>query len=279
MSTFTKFAVVGAGGVGSTVVTGLLKAQATVTILTRDDTKAELQPLKEQGATLKKVDYEDEASVKTALIGSEVVVCAIDPQHHASQFLIARAAKAADIQLFVPTEFGFRDEDGPNVTKQQVRDMLKELDLPFALFHSGLWSDYLPYFFGYNIEEAVFSVVGEGYAKLSIVTRADFSRFIAHALATAPKSSLQWARLSIETGRASPKEIAAHLEDKWGKKLQIKTVDYEETKKGYGVNPVAYIQTRIADGSCVPGTEEEVKDTIAKFFPNWNPSPWKEIIG
>ncbi|RAW21821.1 hypothetical protein PC110_g16517, partial [Phytophthora cactorum] len=36
--------------------------------------------------------------------------------------------------------------------------------------------------------------------------------------------------------------------------------------------------TRIADGSCVPGTEEEVKTTIAKFFPDWNPSPWEEII-
>ncbi|KAK1944806.1 putative pinoresinol-lariciresinol reductase 3 [Phytophthora citrophthora] len=263
----------------STVVNGLLKANATVTVLTRDDTKAELQPLKEQGATLKKADYDDEASVKAALVGSEVVVCAIAPQHHAGQFLIARAAKAAGIQLFVPTEFGFRDEDGPNATKQKVRDLLKELDLPFALFHSGLWSEYLPFFFGYNIEGTDFSVIGEGNEKLSIVSRSDFSRFIAHALATAPKSSLEWARLSVEAGRASPREIAVHLENKWGKKLEIKTVDYEETKKSYDVNPVAYIQTRIADGTSITGTEEEVKNTIEKFFPNWNPSAWQNIIG
>ncbi|KAG1710662.1 hypothetical protein DVH05_013387 [Phytophthora capsici] len=278
MSTFTKFAVVGAGGVGSSVVNDLLKANATVTILTRDDTKAELQLLKEQGATLKKVNYDDETSVKAALLGSEVVVCAIAAQHHTSQFLIARAAKAADIELFVPTEFGFREQDGANATKQKVRDLLKELDLPFALFHSGLWSEYLPFFFGYNIEGSAFSVVGEGNEKLSIVTRSDFSRFVAHTLVTAPKSSLEWARLSVEAGRASPREIAAHLENKWGKKLEIKTVDYEETKKGYDVNPVAYIQTRIADGTCIPGTEEEVKDTIEKFFPNWNPSAWQNII-
>eukprot|EP00644_Phytophthora_capsici_P011446 jgi/Phyca11/118887/e_gw1.37.246.1 len=249
MSTFTKFAVVGAGGVGSSVVNDLLKANATVTILTRDDTKAELQLLKEQGATLKKVNYDDETSVKAALLGSEVVY------------------------------FGFREQDGANATKQKVRDLLKELDLPFALFHSGLWSEYLPFFFGYNIEGGAFSVVGEGNEKLSIVARSDFSRFVAHTLVTAPKSSLEWARLSVEAGRASPREIAAHLENKWGKKLEIKTVDYEETKKGYDVNPVAYIQTRIADGTCIPGTEEDVKDTIEKFFPNWNPSAWQNIIG
>jgi Trk K+ transport system NAD-binding subunit len=39
MATFTKFAIVGAGGVGSGVVDSLLKANMTVTILTRDDAK------------------------------------------------------------------------------------------------------------------------------------------------------------------------------------------------------------------------------------------------
>ncbi|GMF17098.1 unnamed protein product [Phytophthora fragariaefolia] len=76
MSTFTKFAVAGAGGVGSGIVDGLLKANAAVTILTRDDAKAELQPFKERGATLIKVDYDNEASLQAALADSEVVyVC------------------------------------------------------------------------------------------------------------------------------------------------------------------------------------------------------------
>ncbi|KAG3231827.1 hypothetical protein PI124_g23078, partial [Phytophthora idaei] len=228
--------------------------------------------------TLVKVNYEDKTSLKAALVGSEVVVSSINSQHHAAQFVIARAAKAASIQLFVPTEFGFRNEDGANITKQKVRDLLTQLELPFALFHSGLWTEYLPFLLGYNVDEGVMNVAGEGDAKLSILARADFSRFVAHVLVTAPKSSLEWARLSVETGRVSPKEIAAQLEKKSGKKLQLKAVDYEETKKGYDTNPVAYIQTRITDGSCVPGTEEEVKATIAKFFPDWNPSPWEGII-
>ncbi|KAG3238155.1 hypothetical protein PI124_g16873 [Phytophthora idaei] len=131
MTTFTKFAIIGAGGIGSEIVDNLLKANANVTILTRDDTKAELQPYKERGAVLAKVDYEDEASLKAALVGSEVLA-------------VARAAKAADIQLFVPTEFGMPDEDGPNIAKQEVRALLKELNIPSALFLGGLWSEYLP---------------------------------------------------------------------------------------------------------------------------------------
>ncbi|KAI9991994.1 hypothetical protein PInf_017374 [Phytophthora infestans] len=135
-------------------------------------------------------------------------------------------------------------------------------------------------FLGYNFDEGFISVVGEGDAKLSIVTRAGCSRFVAHVLVTATKSSLEGAQLSFESARVSPKEITAQLEKKLGKKLQIKLVDYEETKKGYDTNPVAYIQTRIliADGRGISGTEDEVKATIAKFFPDWNPSPWQEII-
>ncbi|KAG6614742.1 Eugenol synthase 1 [Phytophthora cinnamomi] len=264
MSTFTKFAVVGAGGVGSSVVDGLLKANAIVTILTRDDTKPELQTFKERGASIVKANYDDEASLQGALADSEVVVCTVDARHHAVQFGIARAAKAAGVQLFVPTEFGMPDEDGANITKQKVRGMLKELDLPYALFFSGFWFEYLPL--------GVMSVIGEGNAKLGLVSRTDFGRFVAHVLVTVPKASLEWAQFSIESNRMSPKEIAAMAEKKFGKKIELKVVDYEATKKNYDTDSVAYILTRIGDGRCVPGTEEEVKKTVSKFFPDWNPT-------
>ncbi|KAJ8537486.1 hypothetical protein ON010_g13112 [Phytophthora cinnamomi] len=269
MSTFTKFAVVGAGGVGSSVVDGLLKANAIVTILTRDDTKPELQTFKERGASIVKANYDDEASLQGALADSEVVVCTVDARHHAVQFGIARAAKAAGVQLFVPTEFGMPDEDGANVTKQKVRGMLKELDLPYALFFSGFWFEYLPFVLGFNFEEGVMSVIGEGNAKLGLVSRTDFGRFVAHVLVTAPKASLEWAQFSIESNRMSPKEIAAMAEKKFGKKIELKVVDYEATKKNYDTDSVAYILTRIGDGRCVPGTEEEVKKTIKKKASLW----------
>ncbi|KAG7382805.1 hypothetical protein PHYPSEUDO_004313 [Phytophthora pseudosyringae] len=100
-------------------------------------------------------------------------VCAIHAYHHATQFDVARAAKAAGLQLFVPTEFGMPEEDGPSITKQKVRTLLKELALPFALFHGGL---YIPFFLGYNLKEGVMNVVGEDNAKMSVVARAASSR-------------------------------------------------------------------------------------------------------
>ncbi|KAF4142678.1 NmrA-like family [Phytophthora infestans] len=279
MSTFTKFAVIGAGCVGSGIVDGLLNANASVTILTRDDAKVgRALAVQSPWCDARTGELRRRVVAKRALVGREVVVSSINSQHLASQLTFVQAAKAAGIQLFVPTEFGFREADGTNTVKQEVRDLLKKLELPFTLFHSGMWSEYLSFFLGYNFDEGFISVVGEGDAKLSIVTRADCSRFVAHVLVTATKSSLEGAQLSFESARVSPKDIAAQLEKKLGKKLQIKLVDYEETKKGYDTNPVAYIQTRIADGRGISGTEDEVKATIAKLFPDWNPSPWQEII-
>ncbi|ETM47219.1 hypothetical protein L914_08047 [Phytophthora nicotianae] len=278
MSTFTKFAIVGAGGVGSGVAEYLLQAKATVTILTRDDTKVELQAFKERGVSLVKVNYDNEASLKAALTGNEVVVCTIHAYHHSIQFAVARAAKAAGLQLFVPTEFGMADEDGPNITKEKVRTQLKELELPFALFHGGLWAEYIPFFLGYNFKEGAMTVVGDGDAKMSIVARSDLCRFIAHVLVTAAKSSLEWSRFSVESDRMSPKEIAALAEKKLGKKMELNLVSYDETKKKYETDPVAYILTRVADGRCVSGTVDEAKDTVAKYYPGWNPTPYEMFI-
>lgn len=99
-------------------------------------------------------------------------------------------------------------------------------------------------------------VVDEGDAKMSIVARSDLSRFIAHVLVTVPKSSLEWSRFSIESDRMSPKEIAVLAEKKLGKKMELNLVSYEETKKNYETDPMAYILTRLADGRCVSGTVE-----------------------
>lgn len=72
-TTFTKFAVLGAGGVGGGAVDELLKTGRDVTILTRDDAKPELVDFKARGARVVKVDYSDKNSIAKALQGAEVV--------------------------------------------------------------------------------------------------------------------------------------------------------------------------------------------------------------
>jgi uncharacterized protein YbjT (DUF2867 family) len=78
MATYTRFAIFAAGGVGSAAADELLKKNLTVTILTRDDSKAELLALKQRGAVLAKVDYADQAAVQQALAGVEVVYVIVD---------------------------------------------------------------------------------------------------------------------------------------------------------------------------------------------------------
>lgn len=73
MATYTRFAIFAAGGVGAAAADELLKNNLHVTILTRDDTKAELLQLKNRGAVLAKVDYADQEAVKQVLTGIEVV--------------------------------------------------------------------------------------------------------------------------------------------------------------------------------------------------------------
>lgn len=63
---------------------------------------------------------------------------------------LAKAAKSSKVKLFVPSEFGFtiqgRDlKDIPSIfhPKEIIRNKLFEMDLPYAIFYTGLFPDYV----------------------------------------------------------------------------------------------------------------------------------------
>ncbi|KAG6613141.1 Isoflavone reductase P3 [Phytophthora cinnamomi] len=211
MSAYTKFAIIGAGGIGGTVADELLKKGAAVSILTRDDSQEALQALKARGAKLFKVSYTDEGVVKKALAGSEVAVSAVSPYHLDVQPPIVRAAKAAGIQLFVPAEYGVK--------------------LPATTFYTGIFAEFLPIFMDYHFDEGYMNVVGKGETPYSITSRTDAGRFVAHVLSTAPKSALENAKLPFEAERLSPLQIHALAEKKLGKKIEVRYITYEENMK------------------------------------------------
>ncbi|KAE9009054.1 hypothetical protein PR002_g15719 [Phytophthora rubi] len=233
MSVYTKFAIIGAGGVGGTVADELLKKgeAVSVTILTRDESKPELQAFKARGATLVQVSYDDQDAVKKALTGSEVAVSTVSPFHMDVQKAVVPAAKAAGIQLFVPAEYGVRVTEGPNVAKKEVQDLLSQHDLPFVVFYTGLFAEFLPHFLGYHYDEGYMTVVGKGETAFSITSRTDAGRFVAHVLSTAPKSALEGAKLAFEAERLSPLQIRDLVETKLNKKIELCYVDLEENKK------------------------------------------------
>ncbi|KAL4094246.1 hypothetical protein PRIC1_009909 [Phytophthora ramorum] len=100
MACYKSFAVVGAGSLGSIVVSEVLQRGAAVKLLTRDANKFclttldTLQTFKDQGVTLALVDYANNDSIEAAFANADVVVSTV----------VARAAKTAGAKLFVPAE-------------------------------------------------------------------------------------------------------------------------------------------------------------------------------
>jgi len=96
------------------------------------------------GAQVIQVDYSNDASIKHALTGVDVVISTVPTATVDVQVKIAAAAKDAGVQLFVPSEFGGKWEvgiEGMFETKAKIRDQLKALGIPYANFYNGPWSD------------------------------------------------------------------------------------------------------------------------------------------
>jgi uncharacterized protein YbjT (DUF2867 family) len=90
------------------------------------------------------VDYSNEASIKHALTGVDVVISTVPANVLDVQWKIAVAAKDVDVKLFVPSEFGGISEgvsEGLQALKGSFQGRLKDLGLPFAAFYTGAFAD------------------------------------------------------------------------------------------------------------------------------------------
>nr|KAE8926688.1 hypothetical protein PF009_g23132 [Phytophthora fragariae] len=130
--------------------------------------------------------------------------------------------------------------------KKEVQDLLSQHDLPFVVFYTGLFAEFLPHFLGYHYDEGYMTVVGKGETAFSITSRTDVIRDL--------------------------------VETKLNKKIELRYVDLEENKKNFNTDFVAFLTTIFEEGRGVAGTEQEVADTAAKFFPDWNPAKYESFI-
>jgi uncharacterized protein YbjT (DUF2867 family) len=90
------------------------------------------------------VDYSNEASIKQALAGVDVVISTVPATAFDVQWKLATAAKEVDVKLFVPSEFGGISEgasEGLLVEKAKVQAQLKALGLPYTAFYTGAFAD------------------------------------------------------------------------------------------------------------------------------------------
>jgi len=95
---------------------------------------------------LVQVDYTNEESIKKALVGVDVIISTISETALDLQPGIAEAAKEAGVKLFVPSEFGGPTEgatEGLFGEKAKVRERLKAKGIPYALFYTGPFADFV----------------------------------------------------------------------------------------------------------------------------------------
>jgi uncharacterized protein YbjT (DUF2867 family) len=92
------------------------------------------------------VDYSSKESIRNALTGVDVVISTMSGEGLSLQGKIAEAAKEAGVNLFVPSEFGGASEgetQGLFGQKATIQSQLKTLNIPYALFYTGPFADFL----------------------------------------------------------------------------------------------------------------------------------------
>ncbi|KAL8846241.1 MAG: hypothetical protein Q9221_008654 [Calogaya cf. arnoldii] len=103
MRTVSKVALAGAtGNLGPAILKGLLDAGFQVTVLTRQSSTHTFPP----NVNVSPIDYDSLDSLTSALKGQDAVVSTLASLALSKQLLLIEAAVKADVERFIPSEFG-----------------------------------------------------------------------------------------------------------------------------------------------------------------------------
>jgi len=276
MSRYTNFAVIGAGTLGIYIVQQLLKDKAAgtvkeVVVLTRQGSKTTI----EGDAKVIQVDYSSDGSIKHALTGVQVVISTISgtPAALDVQKKIAAAAKEANVKLFVPSEFGGNTEgetEGMFGAKANIQGQLKALGIPYAVFYTGPFADYVwASFLGLDLTSGKVSVGDDGNKQITFTSRPDIARYVSYVLTHLPPDELKNRSFTISGDNKSFNEIFKAYEEKTGKKQQITHIPVSDLDARLAANPediFALLHKFWATTGPFPRTDNHL-------YPDWNPSP------
>ncbi|KAN0140140.1 NAD-P-binding protein [Lactarius tabidus] len=273
MSGYKNFAVVGAGNIGAFIIHQLLtdKAAGTindVVVLTRQGSKTTVGT----GANLVTVDYSNKESIKKALTGVDVVISTLPGTALDVQPGIAEAAKEAGVKLFVPSEFGGPTEgatEGLFGSKANIQERLKEIGIPYALFYTGPFADFLwvPYL-DLDIANGKVSVGGDGSKRIPFTSRTDIARYVSYVLTHVPADQLKNRSFTMAGDTKSFNEVVKEYQTKTGKNVEVTYIPISELDARLASNPqdfVAYLHKLWA-------TTEGPLKTDNHLYPSWNPS-------
>ncbi|KAF8490924.1 NAD-P-binding protein [Russula emetica] len=274
MSGYTNFVVVGAGAIGSYIVQQLLKDKAAgiikeVIVLSRQGSKNIIQG----DAKVIEVDYSNDASIKHALTGVDVVISTVPIPAFDVQWKVATAAKEVDVKLFVPSEFGAISEgasEGLLVVKANVQTQLKALGLPYTAFYTGAFADeiWTP-LINLDLTSGKVSIGGDGNKPFPFTSRTDIARYISYVLTHLPSEQLKNRSFTMAGDNKTFNEVFKAYEEKTGKKLEVTYIPISELDARIAANPhdfLSLLHKLLATNGPFPRTDNHL-------YPDWNPSP------
>ncbi|UNI13407.1 hypothetical protein JDV02_000155 [Purpureocillium takamizusanense] len=187
-----RVAIVGAGGtVGSHIVASLLATgNHKVTALSRKDSSNNPP----EGVLVAPVDYDDEASLVTALKDQQFLIISLSPSApRDTHSKLVRAAAQAGVPYVMPNGYGGDVEDsklgresllGPVARAQ--RDEIEKLGMRWITVCCGFWYDYSlgggEARFGFDFDRRSVTIFDDGRTKNSTSTLAQVGRAVAKVL-------------------------------------------------------------------------------------------------
>ncbi|KAJ6549834.1 hypothetical protein B0H19DRAFT_1264739 [Mycena capillaripes] len=211
MSSYKSFAVIGAGALGSTIVAALAAQNLPVVVLARPGSKStDKLPA---GVKLATVDTSDAAAV--AAIFKEhtvyVVLSTVTGNALGAQKSLIEAATAANIKLFIPSEYGVPTEglnEGVWAEKNKIAEHLKSAGIPSLRIYVQRYFHRIPPV-AILAETKKIHIVGKGEAPLSTTALPDVAGFVVHVLTTLPSAELENKIFRIQGDRTKANDLGA----------------------------------------------------------------------
>lgn len=278
-------ALAGASGyVGKAIANALLNTKVfDLRLLSRPSSldSALLQEFKGRGASLHGISYDDQASIVTALQGVDVLISTVAFEGLVSaQTPLIKAAKAAGVKLFFPSEFAvpFEGENPPpRVAQKKVAlEVAKKEGLPVAIVNHGVFPEYtfIPPV-GINFAEKKVTIWGDGNTKVNWTPVDSVGSWVAGALKTHPIEKLQGGDFRITSQVATLNEVVKIWEQKHNDKLQVEYRPIKELDERLAANPgdlFALISKLWALGLA------HFTETGNKFVPDWKPATLEDVL-
>ncbi|CAK5266034.1 unnamed protein product [Mycena citricolor] len=291
MSSYSSFAVIGAGTLGGPILAALAaQPSSKVILLSRSTSKT--VPANVQVAQVP--SYDDIPAVTAVLKAHnvDVIVSTLTSTAISVQLPLVDAAKQAGIKLFVPSEFGSSTEghtEGPLSEKNKIIEKLQSVGVPYlrifvsasvlcptldpdVKLQNGLFIEFAPWVVNYNAEAKKLYVVGESEGPVSATSIGDVAGYLAHVLTHQPPSALENQILRIEGQRIPGYRSLGSL---FG--AQVETVETMEGEMaGFKTFLMSLADQGLATTGCgVKGVSDEEASKSGNAL--WPGHQWKTV--